>query len=105
MIQARFQWKKGLISVFSIQGHAGYAESGEDICCASVSSAVQLAINAVTENAGVKALVKVLDNRIEVRFPGEFSDFAEKMFRALAVHLEQIGEEFPGSVSVIISEV
>lgn len=34
---------------FRITGHAGYADYGEDVCCASVSSAVMLTANTVTE--------------------------------------------------------
>ncbi|MFQ8600843.1 MAG: ribosomal-processing cysteine protease Prp [Oscillospiraceae bacterium] len=58
MIRAVFQksgdWFKG----FEISGHAGYAGHGRDIVCASVSSAVMLTANAVTEVAGIDADVR-----------------------------------------------
>ena len=37
----------GKIIRFTVDGHSGYAESGSDIVCASVSSAVWLTINGI----------------------------------------------------------
>ena len=37
----------GKVTQFTVNGHSGYAESGSDIVCASVSSAVWLAINGI----------------------------------------------------------
>ena len=34
---------------FSMEGHAGYGEEGEDIVCAAVSSAAYLTVNTITE--------------------------------------------------------
>ncbi len=56
MICARFFRKNGsLSSVAAISGHAGFADAGEDIVCASVSSAVQLVANGITECAKQQA--------------------------------------------------
>ena len=41
------------------QGHSGYAEAGEDIVCAAVTSAVRLAECAVNDVLGLEAAVKV----------------------------------------------
>ena len=45
MIRAEFYESDGLMSGFTFSGHAGYAESGSDVVCAAVSSAVQLTAN------------------------------------------------------------
>ena len=42
---------------FRVTGHAGYAESGSDIVCAGVTTAVQLVANGITECAGIIAEV------------------------------------------------
>ena len=52
---------------FRITGHAGYADYGEDVCCASVSSAVMLTANTVTEAFKIKADVAVEENEIILR--------------------------------------
>ena len=49
MIVAKFFKSSRKFIGFQISGHAGFAESGYDIVCASVSSAVQLTANNITE--------------------------------------------------------
>ena len=48
MIQAKILRRNGRTAGFSVSGHAGYADSGKDIVCAAVSSAVQLTANGIT---------------------------------------------------------
>ena len=48
MIYAEFFTRQEKLYGFKISGHAGYADKGEDIVCASVSSAVQLVANTIT---------------------------------------------------------
>ena len=47
MIQIRTEREKGTYRSFSIDGHAGYAEAGEDIVCAAVSALVINTINSI----------------------------------------------------------
>ncbi len=54
MINADFQKKDSVIIGFSVKGHAEFADEGEDIVCASVSSAVQLVANAITDFFAIK---------------------------------------------------
>ena len=49
MIVAEFFRKNGEITGFKVSGHAGYDESGRDIVCAGVSSAVMMTANLITE--------------------------------------------------------
>ena len=47
MIQINVEKNKDSISRIVIKGHSGYAESGSDIVCASVSSIATTTINAI----------------------------------------------------------
>lgn len=47
--------KQGHISSFSVSGHAGYAEHGEDIVCAGVSALAQTGVLGLTQVLGIKA--------------------------------------------------
>ena len=47
MIQVQIVKENGHYRKFSIDGHAGYADSGEDIVCAAVSALVINAINSI----------------------------------------------------------
>ena len=44
-----FVLPNGGIRGFGITGHSGYAEAGEDIVCAAVSSAAYMAVNSITD--------------------------------------------------------
>ena len=105
MISANFTKTEGKLIGFSISGHAGYDVFGKDIACASVTSAVQLTANAVTEVLKIKADVKVLENQIQLKLPKDCSERAFDFMEALLLHLEILSEDFEGSIKVKVSEV
>ena len=47
---------------FRITGHSGFAESGSDIVCASISSAAYMTANTITEIIRVSAEIDVDEN-------------------------------------------
>lgn len=49
MIKAVFAVKGEKFIGFTVKGHSGYAESGNDIICAGVSSALMLTVNTITD--------------------------------------------------------
>ncbi len=60
MIKATFyRQKDGNLSGFEIKGHSGYSEQGQDIICASVSSAAYMTANTVTDVIFGKADIAV----------------------------------------------
>lgn len=56
MIQANIYYQDSSIRGYSVKGHAGYAESGEDIVCAAVSAITQTAL---------LGLIEFLENEIQ----------------------------------------
>ena len=82
-------------------GHAGLAESGKDVACAAVSSAVQLIVNLLDE-FGCEPDVKVGEDVIICKASGEH---AGRLLKRLKQHFEAILEEFPGTIKITISEV
>ena len=61
MIKATFYKEGDSLIGFEIDGHSGYAESGSDIICASVSSASYMAVNTITDVIGDKADISISD--------------------------------------------
>ncbi|MBQ4267701.1 MAG: ribosomal-processing cysteine protease Prp [Clostridia bacterium] len=61
MIKATFYKKDEILKGFEIEGHSGYAEEGEDIICASVSSVAYMAVNTITDVIGAKADISISD--------------------------------------------
>lgn len=103
MIRAEFFQSDGLLKGFDINGHAGYAESGSDIVCASVSSAVQFAVN-ILDSFECNPHINVSDNLISCRITSA-ENTAGTVLEVFRNHLESILEEFPETIEITISEV
>ena len=105
MILAAFKKQQGKLCMCSISGHAGYAEEGEDIVCASVSSAVQLIANAMTEIVKADAEVQVEGDAImlTLKDPGNLE--AVHLLDALLLHLQLLREDYQEFMKVTVSEV
>lgn len=103
MIRAVFYRSDGLFSGFDISGHAGYAEAGSDIVCASVSSAVQFAVN-ILDEFDCEPRVSVESNLISCRITAS-ENTAGAVLEVFRNHLESVLEEFPKTIKITISEV
>ncbi len=104
MICAEFFRKNGVISGFEISGHSGYAESGSDIVCASVSSAVQMTANTITDVFGYKADVDVGENTISVT-TALCDKTLLKLYDGLVMQLKLLSQEFKGTINIKFTEV
>ncbi len=108
MIEVVFYKQNSVYKGFSISGHAGFASKGNDIVCASVTSAVQLTINGICEILKVMADVKVLDNQIVINLSncnkGEIEK-AQAFFKAFYLHLDLLSQDYMGTLNLINLEV
>ncbi len=105
MINAKFFIdREGSPIGFTVSGHAGYAKSGKDIVCASVSSAVMLTVNTAAENFRIELDCKVEGDTISCIFKESSSDGA-KLLQGLKAHFEALSEDYPKFIKVNISEV
>lgn len=95
MIKADFYLNTdGTYRGFSVSGHAGYAKSGQDIVCASVSSLVINTVNAIealTENAGVCEQVE--SGTIRFKFSSGSDEKGQLLVQALDMGLSNISKE------------
>jgi uncharacterized protein YsxB (DUF464 family) len=98
MIRVSFRFPSPDSARFKITGHAGYADAGEDVVCAAVSSAAYLTANTITEILGVKADATVKEGFLEFSFGG--SEAAVKLVEGLRLHTEQLQAEHPKHVKV-----
>ncbi len=104
MIQALFYRRKGALAGFSVSGHAGFADSGKDIVCAAVTSAVELTANGITEVACEKASVSAGDN--EVRLTVEkITPQSTLLLQAMRLQLQLLAEQFPKNIRIQDMEV
>ncbi len=101
MITARFTFTGGYPAAVEVSGHAGFGPEGTDIVCASVTSAVQLTANAITEVLHAPASVEEGDNRISITL---HSNHGQDYLRALRLHLELLCESYPRYITVTVME-
>ena len=94
-----FKDPSDMLTGFCVTGHAGMADFGYDVCCASVSSAVMMTANTITEAFKIDADVEVDEN--EIRLSVKKADKnADKLIMGLLIHLYNLCDEFPGHIKL-----
>ena len=92
--------RAGLISSITADGHSGYAESGEDIVCASISTLMQALWIGLDEILKIRDLRTERDKKIP-RMGLEWDpDIPETQIvaKTIARSLESLGESYPDYV-------
>ena len=64
-----FKNKQNQITRFTVNGHAGFAESGSDIVCAAVTTTAMTAVNGLTDVAGIAMEPQVASGHIDCVLP------------------------------------
>ena len=111
MIEVTLYSEGSRLTGFTVQGHSGLADPGEDVLCAAVTSAVRLAECAVNDVLGLEAAVKVKekDASISLKLPGGLGQTNEStcqtLLTALMVYCVQLHEEYPENIIVLDMEV
>ena len=107
MTTVTFLTEEGRIVGFDSAGHSGYAEEGEDIVCAAITSAIRLVDATVNTVMGLCASVKVneADASISFRLPGGLAPTAEStcqnLLTGLMVYLAELHDEYPDNIEVM----
>lgn len=102
-----FLTEQSRIVGFDVKGHSGWAEEGEDIVCAAVTSAIRLVECTINDVMGLCAAVKIRekDAQIVFRLPGGLSTAAEStcqnLLTGLMVYLTQLHDEYPENIEVM----
>ena len=102
-----FRMEDDRITGFEARRHSGYAEAGEDIVCAAVTSAVRLVETTVNDVLGLAAAVKVReqDASISLRLPGGLDEVTEStcqsLMTGLMVYFAQLHDEYPDNIEVL----
>lgn len=104
MIKVNFYLSDDLISGYEISGHSGSADYGEDIICASVSSAAYMAANTVTDVLFINAQIDVRDGYMKIVLDEKLSD-AQPVLKGLRLHLESLAGDYPQNIKVTTSQI
>ncbi|MBQ8210659.1 MAG: ribosomal-processing cysteine protease Prp [Clostridia bacterium] len=99
MIRATFYIRNNEPCGFVIDGHSGYAECGQDIICAAVSSAAYMAVNTVTEILGIDIDADVNDGYMKIMLSST-SKAATDMLKGLQLHLTELAKDNPDFIEI-----
>ena len=80
---------------FDMEGHAGYAEAGEDIVCAGVSALTINTLNAIEKFADDRTSLVSDESKglIDYRLKGNPTREAKLLLDAMVLGLEEIAED------------
>ncbi len=107
MIKAVFYKKNNEFFGFSVQGHAGYADSGKDIICSAVSALTINTVNSVEKLTDDKFSTEMAENGdLKFKVVSEISSKSILLIDSLYLGLTDIEEEYGKNfVKVYIREV
>lgn len=95
MIRIQAKKERGHYRSFTIDGHAGYADAGEDILCAAVSALVINTVNSIEQFTEDAFTCDVQDGMIRGwEFPEEVSKETELLMDSLMLGLAGIRKEY-----------
>ena len=83
----------GKITQFTVDGHSGYAESGSDIVCASVSSAVWLTINGIEKQNLAKLSYEERDGFVKCIISDK-SEGADILLDSLVMFIAELSGQY-----------
>lgn len=104
MIRVKFFVGNRQLKGFQISGHAGFAENGEDIVCASVSSAAYMAANTVTDIIRADAEATADDGAMTL-LVNEPCERTETVLKGLELHLKELSKQYPENIKIIYGGV
>lgn len=94
MTEVRFYSFKNKLIGFEISGHSGYAEEGNDIVCAAVSSCAYMVINTITDIIGVNAQVEVSDAHLNFSVSANDSDKISEIMQGFEMHVKALADDY-----------
>ena len=105
MTRCEFFTEDDRITGFSVSGHSGYAEKGEDIVCAAITALVTMAEATINDVCGAKAKVRVKeqDVRITLTLPTscDEEETVQAVLSGMMLTLISLREEYEDYIEVL----
>jgi len=105
MTRCEFFTENDRITGFSVSGHSGYAEAGQDIVCASITAAVTMAEATINDVCGAKAKVRVkeADARVTLTLPAscDEEESVQAVLAGMLLYLCNLRDEYPEYIEVL----
>ena len=105
MTKCEFFTEDDRITGFSVSGHSGYAEAGQDIVCAAISAVVTMAEATINDVCGAKAKVRVKeeDARVTLTLPAscDVEETVQAVLAGMMVTLCNLRDDYPDYIEVM----
>ena len=105
MTRCEFFTEGDRITGFSVSGHSGYAEAGQDIVCAAISAVVTMAEATINDVCGAKAKVRVKDEQARITLTLPVSCDEEETVQAvlagMMITLAGMRDDYPDYIEVL----
>lgn len=83
----------------TVNGHANYAPSGQDIVCAGVSILTQTLISSIEELTTDKIQYSVSPGTVDIKH-GNLSGSAQALVDSFFIGIKMIADEYPKNVKI-----
>ncbi|MBE7055528.1 MAG: ribosomal-processing cysteine protease Prp [Ruminococcaceae bacterium] len=90
----------GKITQFTVDGHSGFSESGSDIVCASVSSAVWLTINGIEKQNLAQLSYEERDGFVKCIVSEKRRDGADVLLNSLVMFIAELSGQYKEYVNL-----
>ena len=101
MTKVTFRLREGRISGFSLEGHSNFAESGNDIVCAALSSAAYLVINTITDIMKIPSSADAKDGYIGIIIESGYEEQCRDILKGFELHINSLKKQYPKNIKVI----
>ena len=105
MITVTVLSSSGRLSGFEAEGHAQFAEEGQDIICAAASVLMINTVNAIEVLSGNSVVAEEEDGHLVCRFPNGLDGEGMLLMNAMLLGLTQIQDDYDGAyLQVVMKE-
>ena len=105
MTKCEFFMEEDRITGFSVSGHSGYSDAGQDIVCAAISAVVTMAEATINDICGAKAKVRVkdADARITLTLPAscDEEETVQAVLAGMMLTLCNMRDDYPDYIEVL----
>ena len=105
MTRCEFFTEDDRITGFTISGHSGYAEAGQDIICAAISAVVTMAEATINDVCGAKAKVRVKEEgaRVTLTLPAscDEEEAVQAVLAGMLLTLCGMRDDYPDFIEVL----
>ena len=105
MIRVKLTERQGQITCLQTEGHAGYAEMGQDLVCAGVSCITIGINNALDELAAGSFQTEMREGFLKIRLLDTENPNAQLLLRTAWIQLQTIAESYPEFIKLRKQEV